>query len=218
MKRSYIVIAAGIAVLVGFGFAVKTYRTQQTEKVSQTAQQNTAALVRFHSPTYGAADAKVELVEFFDPSCESCRAFYPVVKEIVDTSGGKVRLVLRYAALHKGSDEAVKILEAARRQGRYWPTVEATLDAQPKWALHSGPQPGLIWNYLGSVGVDIERAKKDVGDARIAAILEQDQADGLALKIKGTPTFFVNGKPLQDFGPDQLKALVSREVAAAYQQ
>ena len=218
MKRSYIVIAAGIAVLVGFGFAVKAYRNQQTETVSQTARQNTAALVRFHSPTYGAADAKVELVEFFDPSCESCRAFYPVVKEIVDTSGGKVRLVLRYAALHKGSDEAVKILEAARRQGRYWPAVEAALNAQPQWASHSGPQPELIWNHLSSLGVDVERAKKDVGDARIASILEQDQADGLALKIKGTPTFFVNGKPLQEFGPDQLKALVSREVAAAYQQ
>lgn len=218
MKRSTIVIAAGILVLVGFGFAVNVYRTQQAEKVVQVTQQNTAALVRFHSPTYGAADAKVELVEFFDPSCESCRAFYPLVKELVDTSGGKVRLVLRYAALHKGSDEAAKILEAARKQGRYWPAVEAVLNAQPQWATHSGPQPDLIWNYLSGVGVDIERAKKDVSDPRIAAILEQDRADGAALKVTGTPTFFVNGKPLQDFGYDQLKALVRRELDVAYQQ
>ena len=218
MKKESLVIAAGVVVLVAFAFAIHAYRNRQVEEVRQATTQSQAALVRFHSPTYGPANAKVELVEFFDPSCESCRAFYPVVKEIVDTSDGKVRLVLRYAALHKGSDEAVKILEAARKQGRYWPALEAALNAQPQWASHSGPQPGLIWNYLGSLGVDIDRAKKDVDDARIAAIIEQDQADGLALKIKGTPTFFVNGKPLLDFGPDQLKALVRREVAAAYQQ
>lgn len=218
MKRQYIVIAAAVIVLLGFGLAISGYKSQRAEKVAQVPQQSSAALVRFHSPTYGAADAKVELVEFFDPACESCRKFYPLVKEIVDTSGGKVRLVLRYAALHKGSDEAIKILEAVRKQGRYWPAVEALLESQSQWASHSRPQPELIWNYLGSLGVDVERAKKDVSDPRIAAILEQDQADRVALNVNATPSFIVNGKPLQDFGVDQLKALVRREVAAAYQQ
>ena len=218
MKRQYVVIATAVVVIVAFGFAINAYRTQQADQTSQATQKGKSALVRFHSPTYGAGDAKVELVEFFDPSCEACRQFYPEVKEIVDSSGGKVRLVLRYATLHRGSDQAVKILEAARRQQRYWPALEAALEAQPQWALHSQPQPELIWNYLGALGVDIQRAKQDINDGRIAAILEQDQADRVALNITKTPSFFVNGKPLQDFGVEQLKALVRREVDAAYQQ
>ena len=79
---------------------------------------------RPHSPVFGNPAAKVTIVEFFDPSCETCRAFYPIVKGIVTSSFGQVRLVVRYAPLHKGSDTAVKILEAARQQGKYWEAVE----------------------------------------------------------------------------------------------
>ena len=126
--------------------------------------------------------------------------------------------MLRYAAFHKGSDEAIKLLEAARRQQRFWPAVEAALDAQPQWASHSRPQPELLWNSLANLGLDIDRAKNDVRDPRIVANLEQDHADLVAMNMKATPSFIVNGVPLQDFGIDQLKSLVRNEVAKNYKQ
>ncbi|MEQ1883353.1 MAG: DsbA family protein, partial [Burkholderiales bacterium] len=132
-------------------------------------------------------------------------------------SFGRVNLVLRYAALHKGSEEAVKILEAARMQkDMYWPVLEAMLAAQPVWASHDRPQPGLIWDYIKETGIDIAKAKADMNDPRIVQILKQDMADVATLKVTGTPTFFVNGKPLIDFGPDQLKNLVDKEARGAY--
>jgi len=216
MKRQHLVVTAGVVILAAFLLGAYVYKRQAAVQVVLPTKEVTAALVRFHSPTYGAADAKVDLVEFFDPACETCRKFYPLVKEIVDSSGGKVRLVLRYAAFHKGSDEAIKILEAARKQSKYWPAVEAALAAQPEWASHSRPQPELLWNYLGRIGLDVERAKNDVRDPRITAIIEQDQADLVAMNVRATPSFIVNGKPLSDFGIDQLKALVQREVDSAY--
>lgn len=216
MKRHYAVIAVGTIAFAGLGMAISISQSQPTEKGRQSAVQDTPALVRFHSPIYGAPGAKVEVVEFFDPACETCRQFYPLVKDLVDSSGGKVRVVLRYAAFHRGSDEVVKMLEAARKQQRFWPALDAVLNAQPQWAAHDKPQPQLIWNYLGGVGVDVEKAKKDVNDPRTAAILEQDRADIVALKITGTPTFFVNGKRLQELGFEQLTTMVRREVDAAY--
>ena len=105
---------------------------------------------------------------------------------------------------------------SARLQNVYWPVLEAMLAAQPVWASHERPQPELIWDHIKETGIDIAKAKADVNDPRIATILKQDMADVATLKVTGTPSFFVNGKPLIDFGPDELKELVRKEVRVAY--
>src|SRR3546814_5580960 len=117
-----------------------------------------------HSPVYGPADAKVTIVEFFDPACESCRAFYPAVKQLVNVNGGKVKLVLRYAPFHEGSEEVAKILEASRLQDKYWSTLETVLDMQPQWASHDNPQVDLIWGYLKALDLDIDQVRKDMSN------------------------------------------------------
>lgn len=49
----------------------------------------------------------------------------------------------------------------------------------------------------------------------IVGVLNQDRADVEAVGIQGTPTFFVNGKPLPEFSAEQLLSLVQAEVEAA---
>ena len=78
------------------------------------------------------------------PGRETCRAFYPLVKTIVNSSFGQVRLVVRHAPLHQGSDTAVKILEAAKLQGQYWPAVERALAGQPHQLRLAGQQLGAL--------------------------------------------------------------------------
>ena len=51
---------------------------------------------------------------------------------------------------------------------------------------------------------------------RLHAVLNQDMADARTLGVQRTPQFFVNGKPLMNFGYRQLKALLDSEVAAQY--
>lgn len=216
MNKKLLVVSAGLLAVLVFLLGVFFYSEQKTQKITHVVQDNREALVRPHSSVYGNPAAKVTIVEFFDPACESCKAFYPYVKTLVNANFGRVNLVLRYAAFHKGSDEAVKILEAAKMQNVYWPVLEAMLAAQPVWASHERPQPELIWDHIKETGIDTARAKIDMNDPRIAQILKQDMADGVTLKVTGTPTFFVNGKPLIDFGPDQLKALVGKEARIVY--
>ena len=212
MNRKWLIFAAVAAVVVTFVAGVAVFNDRSAQDARQAARSNDAALVRANSPVFGNPEAKVTIVEFFDPSCETCRAFYPVVKRIVNASFGQVRLVLRYAPLHRGSDTAIRILEAARLQGKYWEALERALADQPRWAAHHNPQPDLIWDVIGDIGLDMAKARSDAASPSIAPALQQDVADMQALKVDRTPGFFVNGTPLRDFGEAQLKSLVDQEL------
>ena len=212
MNKQWIVVASVVAVVVAFVAGAVVFKGRETQQVSQAAQSNSEALVRASSPVFGNPAAKVTIVEFFDPACETCRAFYPLVKTIVNSSFGQVRLVVRHAPLHQGSDSAVKILEAARLQGQYWPAVERALAGQPQWAAHGNARPELIWDLIADLGLDMAKARSDADSPAVAQLLAQDIADMKALKVDRTPGFFVNGTPLRDFGEAQLRALVDQEI------
>lgn len=215
MKKSLFISAAAILVLA-FVAGVYFYSTSKTEQAGQLAQQNRSALVRDYSPVLGPADAKVEIVEFFDPACETCRRFYPFVKEILAAEPERVRLVLRYAPFHQNSDYVVALLEAARMQGKYWETLEALLESQDAWVVHHAVQPQQAWMQVQNLGLDLERLQHDMQSPEIAARIRQELADADTLKVMKTPEFFVNGKPLPSFGFEQLQALVQEELASAY--
>jgi protein-disulfide isomerase len=212
MNKQWIVVASVVAIVVAFIAGAVVFKGRETQEAGQAALSNSDALVRASSPVFGNPAAKVTIVEFFDPACETCRAFYPLVKTIVNSSFGQVRLVVRHAPLHQGSDTAVKILEAARLQGQYWPAVERALAGQPQWAAHGNARPELIWDLIADLGLDMAKARADADSPAVAQLLAQDIADMKALKVDRTPGFFVNGTPLRDFGEAQLRALVDQEI------
>lgn len=215
MNRRYFV--AGVAALSVLGFAGGTfaYREAVAAAAREAAAQVQTALYREHAPVIGPIDAPVTITEFFDPSCEACRAFYPIVKQIMGMHEGKVRLVLRYAALHPGSDIAVGIIEAARKQDMLLPVLDALMEKQPEWAQDGAPNLERAWVIAGEAGLDLARARVDAALPEVAAILEQDGKDVEAVELRGTPTFFVNGTPLTEFNPQKLYELVTEEVVAA---
>ncbi len=212
MKRRTLVIGTAAVAAVAFAAAATMY-VPATKQAAAPAEESN--LVRSHSPVMGKADAKVTIVEFLDPSCEACRAFYPIVKQIMAAFPEDTRLVIRYAPLHEGSDQAVRVLEAARLQDKYVPVIEKLFAEQPQWAVHGAPDLEKLWSLAGESGLDVTRARADAETAEVTKILEQDIADMKAINLEGTPTFFVNGKPLQSFGPQQLYDLVAAEVKAA---
>ncbi len=80
------------------------------------------------------------------------------------------------------------------------------------------PQPERVWEFLPQVGLDMEQLKKDMNDPAIPALIAQDVADAKTLDVRKTPGYFVNGRPLQEFGYQQLQELVNSELRAAYQK
>jgi protein-disulfide isomerase len=208
MNRRTLLIGAsalGLAAFAG-GTVVLNRRRAAEAAAAATPAVDEAMLVRDYSPSFGPVDAPVTLVEFFDPSCEACRAYHPVVQEVRRQFPTQVRVVLRYTVFHEGSDEAVRILEAARMQDKFEQVLDALLEKQPTWALHEGPQMDVAWRVAGAVGLDLAKAKEQRLFPGITGILNQDAADVEALAIRQTPTFFLNGKRLEDFSAESLVA------------
>jgi protein-disulfide isomerase len=216
MKKQNIVLFSSIFLILLFVLGVYIYKSQQAKKYGFMAQENASTFVREHSQTLGSDDAKVYLVEFLDPACETCSAFHPFVKKLIAVNQGKVKLVVRYAPFHAGADYLVKILEAARKQGKYWETLEVMYKTQRYWASHHNPKPQLIWRFLPQVGLDLEKIKNDMNDPEIAKLIKQDLADAKTLNVRKTPGYFVNGKPLPSFGRKQLQKLVESEINEYY--
>jgi protein-disulfide isomerase len=214
MNRRNIVILTGLGAAALFAGGAFVYSRSGGEAAAPVLTTQDG-LVRAHSPVIGPDNATVTIVEFFDPACESCRAFYPYVKQILANYPYQVRLVLRFAAFHKGSDVAVGMLEGARKQGKFEAVLEALLAKQPEWAMHGALDLDRAWAIAGEAGLDVAQARKDVTAADLARLLEQDMQDVRALQVTGTPTFFVNGKKPEAFGPDALLKLVQSEIAAA---
>ncbi len=214
MKIDKWMIVGISAVVIGAGFwtAKYFYKAEEVAAVESVAKEEPAVFVRPHSPRMGNANSKVTVVEFLDPECESCRAVYPEVKKIIKEFD--VQLVVRYAPYHHNSVFAVKILHAAMKQNKYWEALGVLFESQPEWGSHHNPQPEKIWDFLPKAGVNVDLIRSEMNDPATFDLIELDKEDGAKLGVSGTPTFFVNGKPLENLGMDYLREAIKAEVEA----
>jgi protein-disulfide isomerase len=210
MNRRLLVLSVAALALMGFVGAGAIYTRQSSSTINPGTSSD--VLVRPHSPVLGAEEARVTIVEFFDPSCEACRAYYPFVKRLLAQQPTDLRLVIRYTPFHEGSDEAVRILETARLQGVFQQVLEALVDSQPQWAIHGAPRLDRAWSFAEAAGLDVARARADMNAPSITQALEMDVADVKTLGIRATPTFFINGRELRDLNPEALFEAVQREL------
>lgn len=226
MKKEVKILGAiAIAVVVIAVIGASYYRSSvQNERVTTTGntKQSTAnleALVRSDSPTLGAADAKITLVEFLDPECESCAGFAPIVKKIMKDYDGKIRLVVRYMPLHPNSLSAATFTEAAGEQGKYWEAQEMLFRKQSEWGTKHGPNPAppvdinaLFKKYASELGLDEGKMNAAFAENRYQSKVQRDYKDGQTLGVRQTPTFFVNGRKLARFSEADLRALIDDEL------
>ena len=206
-------IAIAVAILViALVAATLMYQGDNVQPAQDGDAARAAALASEHSPTLGDANAKVHIVEFLDPACETCALFFPMVKNWMKEVPGQIRLSVRHVAFHKGSDYAVKVLEASRKQDKYWETLETLLATQSQWTQHHTVLPERIGPAIAGVGLDMEQLEADMNSMEVMARMEQDKKDSIFLKVSKTPDYFVNGRPLPSFGQQQLANLVREEL------
>ncbi|MFT4714498.1 MAG: protein-disulfide isomerase [Candidatus Azotimanducaceae bacterium] len=220
MNKKVLLIGTSLLIVVALIAAVAIFQTEPTSQNKNTSagslNENLNIVERANAPTKGPHNAKVTIVEFFDPACETCAVFYPLVNNLIKQYPGKVKVMMRYAPLHKGSDQVVKLLEAAHLQGQFWPAVEILFENQQRWTRHHVAQPQSAVALLTTLPLDSEQFIRDVNSDSTSNIVQRDVMDGKTLKVRATPQFFVNGKPLINFGYKQLTQLVEETIDEAY--
>jgi protein-disulfide isomerase len=136
---------------------------------------------------YGEAGAPITVVEYGDFECPYCGAAAPVLRSLVDGSGGRVRLVYRHFPLFTVHPFALTAALAAEAAGdRFWPMHDQLFAHQ-----HRLTDADLA-EYGRRVG-----AGEVVGEAaqRFRPAVEADYAEGGAAGVRGTPTLFVDERP-----------------------
>ena len=210
-RTSLLVAAIGVLV-IALVAATILYKNDSTQSAQGENTARQAALASEQSPALGDPGAKVHIVEFLDPACETCALFFPMVKQWMAEVPGEIHLSVRHVAFHTGSDYAVRILEASRNQDKYWQTLEALLASQRQWVQNHTVQPDRIGPAIAGLGLNMEQLKADMNTVHVMQRIEQDKKDSIFLKVSATPEYFVNGRPLPSFGRQQLAELIREEL------
>lgn len=222
MKKEVIILLAIVGVVAVALLVGSSYYKESVQKAPEPGKKVAEELLRTDVPSTGPADAKVTVVEFYDPECESCAAFHPVVKNLLKEFDGKVRLVSRYATFHKNARLAALYTEAAGDQGKYWEMQEKLFEKQPEWGEKHGhgapaapvtPPDALFEKYAKELGLNVEQLKVSIADPKHAARIDRDMRDVDTLKVNRTPTFYVNGRLLAKLSQPELRALIMQEIA-----
>jgi len=216
MNKKTLFIGITVVLLLVFVGATMVFNNQKLVSKNEILMDNSSKLMRIGAPMKGAEDAKVTIVEFLDPACETCAAFYPLVNKLLKKHSGKIKVIVRYAPLHKGSDQVVRLLEATHLQGEFWSALELLFANQRIWTINHVSQPQIAKEILGKLSLNQSKFAKDLYSQTVSDAINKDLSDGQSLRVRATPEFFVNGRQMQTFGYKQFVQLVEDEVSKHY--
>lgn len=147
----------------------------------------------------GSATAQVVMVEYSDYECSACSAYYPTVKEMQTKYGDKLALVYRnypLTTLHQYAQVSAEAAEAAGLQGKYWEMHDKLFDNRD-WVTASNVKQTLI-GYAKELKLDEKKFATDIDSSTVKNRIQRDVDSGNAVAITGTPTFFLNGKRIDN--------------------
>ena len=164
------------------------------------------------SPSFGPKFAKVTIVEWSDFQCPYCSRAAPTVERLRKEYGNDVRFVFRNLPLpmHANAHIAAQAAMAANAQGKFWEMHDQL------FANQAALDRASLERTAEKLGLDMGRFGKDIDGAVVQAQIEADMAAATAAGVRGTPTLFVNGRPISGAPQwEQFKAEIDAEIAKA---
>lgn len=218
--RRYLPFAIIISVfLLGIGGGALLFRVKQQKSLharaaaAAIAAKESVTAKRGADPPHarGSATAPVTLEEFGDFECRPCGDLSPIVEKIEQDYGDTLRVVFRQypLAMHKHALEAARASEAAGLQTRFWEMHDLLYRNRFVWPV--APDVRAVFDeYAKSLGLDLERFKKDMDGEQVNARIAADRRRAALLGVDRTPVIFVNGRqlPATSLTPPGLRAAI----------
>lgn len=205
MKRfvPFFIVAAVALITFGSGYAL--YRAKKIATPSATSGIAGGIHVR------GKADAAVTIEEFGDLQCPPCGTMSGVLHKLSEQYGSRLRLIFHHypLAVHEHAREAAIATEAAHEQGKFWEMHDVLYKEQALWSK-APDVPALFNGYASSIGLDVERFKRDLLNPEVVARVDADQKLGASRGVTSTPTLFVNNSvlPSSETNPASLQKAI----------
>ena len=140
--------------------------------------------------TSGPENAPLTLVEYGDFQCPHCRNAFPIVKQVQQQLGARLRFVFRnfpLSQIHPEAEHAAEAAEAAGAQGAFWQMHDRLFERQ--FALDDDS----LVEYAQELGLDADRLRGELDAGTYRAKVRDDFMSGVKSGVNGTPTFFING-------------------------
>ncbi|WP_328811748.1 MULTISPECIES: DsbA family protein [unclassified Rhodococcus (in: high G+C Gram-positive bacteria)] len=195
VKVSMVLIAVFAVALASFVFWSSS-NSGASAAAEDAADDPAAVAVRENSHRLSdPPESRATFVEFLDFECEACRAAYPAVEQLRETYGDTVTFVVRYFPIpsHANAERAARAVEAAAQQGRFEAMYQRMYETQAQWGEQQAPMDNLFREFGAGLGLDMTAYDAAYDDPATLERIRADVADGQALGVQGTPTFFVDG-------------------------
>ncbi|MCG8349100.1 MAG: DsbA family protein, partial [Chloroflexales bacterium] len=169
--------------------------------------------------TMGDPAAPVTIVEFSDYGCLFCRLYtlttFPEIKtKYIDT--GQVYYVHKdLPVVSLRGDLAAQAAECAGQQDRYWDMHTKLFIEPAEWDGTIAQALESFRRYAAALELDAARLEQCVAEGDYAATVERNVSEAQALRLNGTPVFFINQKLL--IGAQSIEAfhpILDAELAA----
>ena len=209
-KRNSPIFYIGVITAVVFVFIIIAGQTVPNPSVPMEVLSENV-LYGPSNPVIGSPEARVTLVEFMDYNCPACSYIAPALKEYVNNSNGRVKLIVRHLPLPiAGHETSVVSAEAATASNKFGKFAEYH---QGVFSIPNKTRENLI-DLAVTLGIPKEDFIKELDSEETKKIVSEDTTLAGSLKIQGTPTIFINGK-LHDTKKD-LGEAIAEEVARMY--
>lgn len=165
----------------------------------------------------GAKDGKLTLVEFGDFQCPACGAYEPIVRQVLADNKDTLKISFRHFPLtqiHRNALLAAKASEAAALQGKFWEMHDIIYDKQDEWSESLTARSNFS-TYATTLGLDTKKFLADIDSKAIEEKILAEYKEGVKLGVQGTPTFFLNGKKLENVGTLEAFNKAVKDAASA---
>lgn len=167
------------------------------------------------------ATKSITLVEYADFQCPACKAYHPIVKELLAAFPDQVKLVFKnfpLKSIHQNAMNAAIAAEAAGKQNKFFEMADTLYEHQEEWSGLADPTPKFE-EYAKTLGLDVDKFKEDQKNPELSKLIEDHRSEGIKNGVTGTPTFYLDGvkidtpSSLEDFKKVISDELVKVDVA-----